>query len=103
MSNKKTKKNKKNKKKYSNKQLITVGIFVLVIAVCVLCVIFVQQDKNWVQRGSVIRKGNQTFKIRDYYDYDETNNLKIEGLTDVKWKVLGVDEGNLLIMSASDV
>ena len=36
------------------------------------------------------------------YDYDETKNGKYE-LPDVKWKVLGVEDGNLLIVSSSSV
>jgi len=62
------------------------------------------QDEKWVLNGSIVTKGEKSFKIGDYYDYDESNNGKIKDLTDVKWKVMGVDEsGNLLILSASNV
>ena len=59
---------------------------------------------KWVLNGLTVTNGDLSFEIGDYYEYDESNGGAITGLTDVKWKVMGVDEnGNLLILSASDV
>lgn len=60
-------------------------------------------NEKWVLEGSTITKGNQSFQIGDYYEYDETDGGKISDLKDVKWKVMGVEDGNLLILSTSDV
>jgi len=99
------KKVKKKKKKtgLSKNQLITACSILGVIIVCILCLIFIPRDEKWIQNGNVITKGEVSYKIGDYYEYDETNGGKIEGLNDVKWKVLGVEKGNLLIMSSSNV
>jgi len=96
---KNTKKTKKNTSKNYNLYLIILGIIILTISI----ILILNKDKNWVQDGNTISKGNKKYEIGDYYEYDETNNGKITGLTDVKWKVLGVDDGNLLIMSASSI
>lgn len=63
-----------------------------------------KKTEKWILVDNKISKGDEVYEIGDYYDYDESNNGKISNLTDVKWKVLGVnDEGNLLIVSASNV
>lgn len=97
---KKTKKNEKNTIKNYKLYLIVLGIIILTISI----IFILNKNKNWVQDGNIISKGNKKYEIGDYYEYDETNNGKITDLTDVKWKVLGVDnDGNLLIMSASSI
>ena len=63
-----------------------------------------KKNEKWILVNNKVSKGDEVYEIGDYYDYDESNNGKISNLTDVKWKVLGVnDEGNLLIVSASNV
>ena len=58
----------------------------------------------WVKDGFTVVKGDKVLKIGELVDYDETAGKANTGLTNVQWKVLGADdEGNLLIMSASDV
>lgn len=62
------------------------------------------EEEKWVLNGNVVSKGNQSYEIGDYFEYDETNNETIEDITNVKWKVMGVNsDGNLLILSASNV
>lgn len=79
--------------------LITITLILIIIIV-----LLTKNNDNWVQKGNIISKGNESYEIGDYYDYDESNNGNITGLTDVKWKVLGVDDnGNLLIVSASSI
>ena len=74
------------------------GIIVLVlILLLTLC------DRKWTIDGNVVSRGKEKYKIGDYYDYDESNNGNISGLTDVKWKVFKVEDGNLVIMSSSNI
>lgn len=99
------KKVKKKKKKIglSKNQMITVCLLGFALIICMLCLIFIPWDEKWVQNGKIVTKSDISYKIGDYYEYDETNGGQIEGLNDVKWKVLGVEKGNLLIVSASNV
>jgi len=60
--------------------------------------------KGWLKNGFEVVKGKQKLEIGSDYNYDETNDGKEKVERDVDWKVLGADEnGNLLIMSATDV
>lgn len=86
-----------------NKNLFLIGIIVLIIALVLVIVLISKKEDKWEQEGNTITKGNQTITIGDYYDYDETKNGKIDNLTDVKWRVLGVEDGKLLIVSTSSV
>jgi len=100
-STKSTKQIAKNREKEYKSSILLLGI--IIIGIIVLVFLFNKEEK-WIQKGNTISKGSETYEIGDYYDYDETNNGEIANLTDVKWKVLGIDEdGNLLIMSASSV
>lgn len=97
---------KKEKKKLRKKHEHNI-LLLLVATVLLLGIIFIlilPNDEKWVQNGNKISKKDETYNIGDYYQYDATNDNQIKGLTDVKWKVMGVDEkGNLLIVSASSV
>lgn len=97
---------KKEKKKLRKKREHNI-LLLLVATVLLLGIIFIlilPNDEKWVQNGNKISKKDETYNIGDYYQYDATNDNQIKGLTDVKWKVMGVDEkGNLLIVSASSV
>ncbi len=69
-----------------------------------LVIIIILNNQKWKMEGNIVKKGNQKYELGDYYEYDETIDNRLEDVTDVKWKVFGVDdEGNLLIMSASVV
>lgn len=96
------KKRKIKKQGFPKNQKIILSLIIGIVLVCLLGIILTG-NKEWVQRGNVVKKGNQSFKIGEYYDYDETNSGQIQGLIDVKWKVLGVSDGNLLIMSSSNI
>lgn len=93
------------KQKKSNKSLITLcSVISVILLIALLLIILNPKEEKWIQNGSVITKGDESYKIGDYYDYDESDDGKITNLNDVKWKILGVDEnGNLLIISASNV
>ena len=97
---------RKEKKKLRKKREHNI-LLILVATVLLFGVVFVlmlPNDEKWVQKGNKISKKDETYNIGDYYQYDATNDNQIKGLTDVKWKVMGVDEkGNLLIVSASSV
>lgn len=98
---KKTKKNTKEKAS-QNKQIIyiiTALIVVLGISLLYICSI----DKEWEINGNIVSRGDETYEIGDYYEYDETKGGEIKDLTNVKWKVLGVKNGHLLIVSDDKV
>ena len=58
----------------------------------------------WIQKANrTVVKGDTVLKIGDTINYDETNGGTVTGLTNVDWKVLGAENGELLIMSASDI
>ena len=60
--------------------------------------------KGWLQtKNRTVVKGDRVLNIGDTINYDETNGGKVSVSTDVVWKVLGAENGELLIMSASDV
>lgn len=85
------------------KAFIIMSLIAIVI-VFALVIIIVINNQEWKLEGNIIKRGNQKYEIGDYYEYDETIDNRLENVTDVKWKVYGVDEeGNLLIMSASSV
>lgn len=86
-----------------NKRLVICIIAIVGVIIACVLIFTLSKDEKWIQEGSVIKKGNISLEIGDYYDYDESNDGKITGLTDVKWKVLGVEDDNLLIMSSSNV
>lgn len=84
--------------------IIVVLAIIAALLAGLLVFLLMQKNEKWVQKGSVITKGDITLNVGDYYDYDETNNGEIEGLVDVLWRVLGVDEsGDLLVMSTSNI
>ena len=60
--------------------------------------------RGWLQtKERTVVKGDQVLNIGDIVNYDETNGGKVSVLTDVGWKVLGAQNGNLIIMSDKDV
>ena len=60
--------------------------------------------KGWLKDGFTLVKGSKILEIGDSVAYDETAGGTKTVATNVDWKVLGADEeGNLLIMSASDI
>ena len=82
-----------------------IGLVIVILVVLLFWFVFYQdKDLKWIQNGDQISKGELVYEVGDYFEYDETNKGKITGLTDVKWKVLGVDDdGHLLIMADSNV
>lgn len=102
---KKTKSTRTKVRVNKKKEFLTLSTLIFsVIIICLICILLVPNDKKWTQDGNIITKGEESYQIGQYYDYDETSNGKIKNLTNVKWKVLGIDEkGNLLIVSASSV
>ena len=102
---KKSKKKLKNviNKKSNDKQVLYITI-AIIIAVLILSIFLALYDNKWVIDGNTISKGEVSYEIGDYFDYDESKGGKITGLTDVKWKVLGVDDrGKLLIVADASV
>lgn len=86
----------------NKKFLIT--ILVLLLLVGFILLLPKKDDKKWRLKEGKVTKGDITYNIGEEYDYDETNGGQIKDLTDITWKVLGVnDEGNLLIMASSNV
>ena len=57
-------------------------------------------NKNalWIQNGTTITKGNVTLEAGDLIQY----NAGVSGYTG-EWKILGAEDGNLLIMSTKDI
>jgi len=98
---------KKNEKKENNiERKVLIFLVLSVILVALICIFTMPTSKNeiWMQVGNEVTKGDEKYKIGEYYEYDESGNGEIKNLTDVKWKVLGVDsKGKLLIVSASSV
>lgn len=94
----KAKKTQKKKRSFNR-----MFIFIICIIIVLLLALILMFNRKWVQVGNVISKGNISYEIGDYYDYDESLNGEYN-ILDVKWKVMGVDEdGHLLIMSTSSV
>lgn len=78
-------------------------ILIFIIVFFAFTIKYILDNRYWKQDGNLIYKGNKKYNIGDYYEYDETANGRIN-VSDVKWKVLGIDEnGHLLIVSASSV
>ena len=59
--------------------------------------------ESWEQDKTTIKKGSTTLKVGDIVNYDETKKGTITGIKDVTWKVLGAENGNILLMSTTDV
>ena len=60
--------------------------------------------KGWLQtKNRTVVKGDRVLNIGDTVNYDETNGGKTTVQKDVNWKVLGAENGELLIMSTDDV
>ncbi len=59
----------------------------------------VEVANGWIQDGLTVKRGDDVLNIGADFDYDETG----EGTKDVTWKVLGAENGELLIMSTSDI
>lgn len=90
----------KTKKTNNNKKVFTV--FVIVLLVVAASLVYCHNSK-WRRDGDKVYKGNETYEIGDYYEYDETAGQYTDE-EDIKWKVLGVnDKGHLLIVSSSSV
>lgn len=88
-----------------NKKTISLIALVLITVIIILgiAISYMLNNRSWKQDGNLIYKGNKKYEIGDYYEYDETADGRLN-VTDVDWKVLGVDEdGHLLIVSASSV
>ena len=98
---------KKNETKERNiERPILLFLILIVLLTGIVCVFITpKSDKEiWLQIGNKVTKGDVSYNIGDYYEYDETGNGEIKDVTDVKWRVLGADKnGKLLIMSASSV
>lgn len=78
-------------------------ILLVLLAVFIICYILAYPYNNmWTKNGDVISKGKEVYHVGDYYDYDETLGGKINDLVDVNWKVLGVENGKLLLISSSN-
>ena len=92
------------KEKINKSLIISICLIVILLIIVVLLILHNPSNKKWILDGTTITKGDTVLKIGDIYEYDETNSGKVEGLTDTDWKVVGVsDEGNLLIMSTTNV
>ena len=89
------------RKKYNRKRAIKIFIGIIVLILIVFS-FSISKSNEWVQNGNEISNGNESYIIGSYYDYDESKNGKYE-LPDVKWKVLGAEDGNLLVVSSSSV
>lgn len=102
---KKSFKRKKLSKKEQRKLIyLIIGIFLAIFSIVIGFLCFNKKEAVWVQEGDKLVKGDAVLTIGDYYEYDESSGGEITGLTDVKWKVLGLDKNNnLLIVSDRDV
>ena len=58
----------------------------------------VKVTKRWLQDGIVVTKGNVTLEVGDLIQY----NAGVTGYHG-KWKVLGAEDGKLLIMATEDI
>jgi len=63
----------------------------------------VEISKGWLRDGLTVIKGSQKLCIGDVVNYDETKGGTVAVEKDVMWKVLGVDNGELLVVSADNV
>lgn len=93
------------------KKIFIFGIFLCILGLIIGTIFILKNRQNkkyieeekWVLNGNVVSKGNVSYEIGDYFEYDETNNGTID-VKNVTWKVMGVNsDGNLLILSASNV
>lgn len=111
---KKTKVTKKNINKKPIKKVETkkcsfnldkvINFMIGAIVVFGLCLLLgISFNKKWVREGNTISRGEEIYQIGDYYEYDETNGGEIDGLIDVKWQVMGVEDGHLLLVSNKTV
>lgn len=96
------------KKKLLNKNDYRLEFVIISFSLLFLIILLTMTNKEtsdkWIQKENTLIKGDIILEIGDYYPYDETNNGKIKKLHDTKWKVLGLDEyNNVLIMSTSNV
>ena len=90
----------KTKKPNNNKKVFAVVVIVLLVVAASLVYCY---NSKWRRDGDKVYKGNETYEIGDYYEYDETAGQYTDE-EDIKWKVLGVnDKGHLLIVSSSSV
>lgn len=95
-----TKRKTVKKENTNNKGLIILCVVIVLFGILLITLC----PKKWVRNGNVVSRGNVSYEIGDYYEYDESLEGEYTDLTDVKWKVMGVDEdGNLLIISSSKV
>lgn len=58
---------------------------------------------GWIQEGNTIKHGDISLTVGQSIEYDETKNGEIKGLKNVEWKVIGAENGELLIMSTEDI
>lgn len=97
---------KKEEKEKNIERPILLFLILIVLLAGVVCVFITPKaDKEiWLQVGNKVTKGDLSYTVGDYYEYDETGNGEIKDVTDVKWRVLGADnDGKLLIVSTSSV
>lgn len=59
--------------------------------------------EKWIQEGTIVRRGSKTLKVGEFINYDQTNNGEINNLVDTDWRVLGAENGELLLMSTIDI
>lgn len=78
-----------------------------IINVTITGVTVTKKESNkevWVQKENrTVVKGDTVLNIGDDISYDETNGGTVTVEKDVDWKVLGAENGELLIMSASNI
>lgn len=99
-----SKKRSLSKKEQKKLIYLIIGISLAIFSIVIGFLLLNKKEEVWVQEGDKLVKGDVVLSIGDYYEYDESNGGEINGLTDVKWKVLGLDDdNNLLIVSDRDV
>ena len=66
--------------------------------------ILAQETGNaWKQNKTKVTKGNITLEVGDTVNYDETKGGTVTVPVNVEWKVLGEENGQILLMSTADV
>jgi len=63
----------------------------------------VEIAKGWLQKGITVTKGDKTLNVGELVAYDETKGGTVAVDKNVTWKVLGAENGELLIVSADSV
>jgi len=58
---------------------------------------------GWTQSGRTVTNGTKTLNLGDTVSYDETKGGTVEVPVDTNWKVLGAENGKILLMSTIEV